>query len=151
RPAVFPEPAADDPSDPARRALVAVRDEMLARARRTPAGAAIHLDDLDLDRLIGPGPSFRWAAGVLFQLAARDFGAVESGDYRIVLNALFHGAGLSLSRFAHLLGGEIVSELKRAWSVLERPGAIVAEVTYNHGGRTANAGLRPAIFAHEIE
>jgi hypothetical protein len=75
-----------------------------------------------------------------------------------VLNGIFHGAGLSLSRFAHLLGGDgdgdanpIVRELRRAWSVLSRPGAIVAEVTYNHGGRTANAGLRPAIFAHEIE
>jgi hypothetical protein len=27
----------------------------------------------------------------------------------------------------------------------------LAELTYNHLGRTANAGLRPAIFAHEIE
>jgi hypothetical protein len=65
---------------------------------------------------------------------------------------------LSLSRFAFLLGGErrddenpVVRELRRAWSILDRPGAIVAELTYNHGGRTANAGLRPAIFAHEIE
>jgi len=44
-----------------------------------------------------------------------------------------------------------VRELRRAWSVLNRSGAIMAELTYNHMGRTANAGLRPAIFDYEIE
>jgi hypothetical protein len=31
------------------------------------------------------------------------------------------------------------------------PGAVPAELTYNHEARTANAGLRPALFAREIE
>ena len=28
---------------------------------------------------------------------------------------------------------------------------MLAEVTYNHLGRSANAGLRPSLFRHEIE
>jgi hypothetical protein len=82
---------------------------------------------------------------VLFQIGAAEAAAIEHGDYRLVLNGIFQGAGLSLSRFAHLLGEEVSErELRRAWSVVERTGAIVAELTYNHLGRTANAGLRPA-------
>ena len=149
RPAAFPEPSRDDPEASAHRALGAVRDLIAERGR---LGGPVTLDDADLDRLVGPGrPSFRWAAGVLFQIDAADRASLDAGDYRIVLNGLFHGAGLSLSRFAHLLGDDVVAELRRAWSVVTRPGAIVAELTYNHGGRTANAGLRPAIFGHEIE
>jgi hypothetical protein len=34
---------------------------------------------------------------------------------------------------------------------LAPPGALVAEVTYNHLGRSANAGLRPTVLRHEIE
>jgi hypothetical protein len=76
----------------------------------------------------------------------------------LVLGSFFQGMGLALARFANLLGGDaggeenpVVAELLRGWSRLERDGAIVAELTYNHGFRTANAGLRPAIFRHEIE
>jgi hypothetical protein len=75
-----------------------------------------------------------------------------------VLSAVFNGAGLALARFHHLHGGgregdenPVVCELKRAWRCIERAGAIVAEMTYNHRARTANAGLRPSIFSHEIE
>jgi hypothetical protein len=134
-----------------------VRDHLAAGAALRP-GEPVILDDDAIDRLIPGAPEPRWACGVLFQVAARDAAAIGRGDYLLALNGLLHGAGLSLSRFSHLLGSgregddnPIVSELRRAWSVLERPPAIVAELTYNHAGRTANAGLRPSIFRHEIE
>ena len=137
RPAAFPEPASDGPSP-----LEAVRDY---------AASAGVLDDAVLDRLVPGAPEPPWACGVLFQVGAASPEAIARGEYQLTLNGLFHGAGLSLSRFAHLLGDPVVTELRRAWSVLLRPGAILAELTYNHGGRTANAGLRPSIFEHEIE
>src|SRR6185436_11173045 len=160
RPAAFPEPATGESAEADRgaRAMSAVRDYLAATARVTAPGTAIVFDDAVLDRLVPDTIEPRWACGVLFQIAAHDPDAVARGEHQLVLNGIFHGAGLSLSRFAYLLGGEreddqnpIVRELRRAWSVLDRPPAIVAELTYNHMGRTANAGLRPAVFAHEIE
>jgi hypothetical protein len=158
RPAAFPEPVADGSGEAGPHAMDAVRAYLGDAACQAEPGTAIALDGAVLDRLFPEAPDPRWACGVLFQVAARDADAVTRGEYLVVLNGIFHGAGLSLSRFSHLLGGEqgsdenpIVRELRRAWAVLDRPGAIVAELTYNHGGRTANAGLRPAIFAHEIE
>jgi len=160
RPAAFPEPAGGVAPEAGRgaRAMAAVRDHLAAAARSAAPGEAIVFDDEVLERLVPGAPEPRWACGVLFQIAARNAEAITGGERRLVLNGLFHGAGLSLSRFAHLLGGEreddtnpIVRELRRAWSVLSRPDVIVAELTYNHMGRTANAGLRPAIFEHEIE
>jgi len=143
RPAAFPEPEAED--ERARSVLAAARDALADRRVATLPGLLAAAG-------IAGAPEPRWAAGVLFQIAAADASAIERGEYRLVLNGIFQGAGLSLSRFAHLLGDEAVeAELRRAWSVVERPGAIVAELTYNHLGRTANAGLRPAIFPFEIE
>ena len=151
RPAAFPDPGTGG-------AMAAVRDHLAAAARNAAPGDTIAFDEALLDRLIPGTAAPRWACGVLFQIAARGSEAVTRGEHLLVLNGIFHGAGLSLSRFAHLLGGErqddenpIVRELRRAWSVLRRPPAIMAELTYNHGGRTANAGLRPAVFEHEIE
>lgn len=149
RPPAFPAPSG------ARAELLAtVRDHVATSSDGDP----VTLDDATLDRLVPGLPEPRWACGVLFQIAAAGPERIARGEYLLALNGLFHGAGLSLSRFAWLLGGEradlanpIVQELKRAWSVVERPGAIVAELTYNHMARTANAGLRPAIFEHEIE
>jgi len=159
RPAAFPEPAKGETVEAERSAaaMTAVRDYLAAAARKTAPGGAIVFDDNVLDRLAPGLPVPRWACGILFQIAARDANAVTRGEHLLVLNAIFHGAGLSLSRFAHLLGGDrdednpIVRELRRAWSVLHRPHAIVAELTYNHMARTANAGLRPAVFENEIE
>ena len=160
RPAAFPEPAAGGSIEADRSALAmaAVRDHLADIAREAAPGETTALDGATLDRLLPGTPDPHWACGVLFQIAARDPEAVTRGEHLLILNGIFHGAGLSLSRFAHLLGGErqdegnpIVRELRRAWSVLDRPPAIVAELTYNHNGRTANAGLRPAIFEHEIE
>src|SRR5262249_1722666 len=90
------------------------------------------------------------------QVAAPDAAAIAGGRYRIVLNAFF-GAGIALARFAWLLGegglpsSAIVREVGRFAAPLAPPGAIVAEITYNHLGRSANAGLRPPVLAHEIE
>ena len=160
RPAAFPEPAAGSSTEAERgiHAMAAVRDHIAAEALQAKPLESIALDDAVLDRLVPHASDPAWACGVLFQVAAADADAISRGEHLLVLNGIFHGAGLSLSRFAYLLGGErqddenpVVRELRRAWRVLDRPGAIVAELTYNHGGRTANAGLRPAIFAHEIE
>ena len=41
--------------------------------------------------------------------------------------------------------------MARSWQPLAREGAVLAEITYNHFGRSANAGLRPVLFRHEIE
>src|SRR5205823_5159446 len=67
------------------------------------------------------------------------------------------GGGLSLSRLAALHGeagaehaGWIEEELRRGYQWMGRNGAVLAEVTFMHGGRTANAGLRPPLLAHEI-
>jgi hypothetical protein len=160
RPAAFPDPYGDGSIDAAGegRAMSAVREHLATAAREAAAGVPITFDDAVLDRLVPGNTEPRWACGVLFQIAAGDPEAVARGEHLLVLNGVFHGAGLSLSRFAHLLGGEsrnddnpIVRELRRAWSVLNRPPAIMAELTYNHMARTANAGLRPAIFEYEIE
>jgi len=160
RPAAFPEPSGQEAGGTpgAAAAMAAVKDYLAAAALTVDGDRPIVLDETVLERLIPDAPDPRWACGVLFQVAAPDVAAIARGEHLLVLNGLFHGAGLSLSRFSHLLGGEdrdpgnpVVRELRRAWSVLDRPGAIVAELTYNHLARTANAGLRPAIFTHEIE
>jgi hypothetical protein len=118
----------------------------------------VELDEAAVDALVGVAPSPAWSCGVLFQVAARSLRDIDEGRYRVVLNSLFNGGGLALARFAHLLGGgappeknPIVGELRRGWSLHERPGAVLAEITYNHDGRTANAGLRPALVPYEIE
>ncbi len=124
--------------------------------RARAGGEEVQLTDEDWDLLLdGLPPEPVWSAGALFQIAARDPGEVAAGRYRIVLNALF-GAGIALARFAHLHGGPgadnpVAREVLRSWQPLEREGAILAEVTYNHLGRSANAGLRPSLFRHEIE
>jgi hypothetical protein len=74
------------------------------------------------------------------------------------LNAFFPGAGLSVARLAHLhapatveVENPIVRQLRDGWARQARPGAAHAEITFMHGARTANAGLRPSIFPLEIE
>ncbi|HEY3568410.1 MAG TPA: lantibiotic dehydratase [Thermoanaerobaculia bacterium] len=116
----------------------------------------VALTDEDWEILLnGLPPEPVWSAGALFQIAAREPGEIAAGHYRMVLNALF-GAGIALARFSHLLGGPgadnpVAREVRRSWRPLEREGAILAEVTYNHFGRSANAGLRPSLYRHEIE
>jgi hypothetical protein len=124
--------------------------------RAGEGGDEVAIRDQDWEHLLdGVPPEPAWSAGALFQIAAESPGEIAAGRYRLVLNGLF-GAGIALARFAHLHGGPdadnpVAREVLRSWQPLERPGAVLAEVTYNHLGRSANAGLRPSLFRHEIE
>ncbi|HET9300796.1 MAG TPA: lantibiotic dehydratase [Candidatus Polarisedimenticolaceae bacterium] len=155
RPVDFPDPTRvavqGEGADVAAQALVRARDHFARRAREAGPGEEIQITEAEVCALVGDFPEPRWSAGVLFHVAARSEDAIARGDYRLVLSALFQGTGLALARFAHLHGDAVVQELRAGWSCLEREGAILAELTYNHSYRTANAGLRPSIFAHEIE
>lgn len=162
RPLEFPEPAAGDDGDrsvaKARAVARRARDWFAARAREAAPGEEVEFGEEELRSLAGDVPEPRWACGVLFQIAAGSGRDVEAGRYRLAINSLFNGWGLAVARFADLLGGgsaaeenPVVRELRAGWSSLARPGAVLAELTYNHAGRTANAGLRPVLFRHEIE
>src|SRR5262245_46859195 len=160
RPIAFPDPARVALSGETREASTALaraREHFAQRAREARPGEELQISESEIREIVGNFPEPRWSCGALFQVAAADVASIHRGEYRLVLSALLHGAGLALARFAHLLGGEptaenpVVRELRRGWSCLERPGTIVAELTYNHNYRTANAGLRPSIFRHEIE
>jgi hypothetical protein len=156
RPDTFP-PA---PAGAAEAAAVFARTRDWFAARARAAGEAgseeVAIGDPDWETLLdGLPPEPAWSAGALFQIAAKSPGAIAEGEYRMVLNGLF-GAGIALARFAHLHGGPdadnpVAREVLRSWRPLERPGALLAEVTYNHLGRSANAGLRPSLFPYEIE
>lgn len=161
---VFPEPPGPAAAGPdglaARERFARLRDRLAAAARDAAAAGLeeVELAEDELESAVGPLPDPSWSAGVLFQLAAPDAAAIAAGRGRIVLDAIFSGAGFAMSRFWHLHGegaplddNPIVRTVREAWSALERAGAILAEVTYMHGARTANAGLRPPIFRHEIE
>jgi hypothetical protein len=152
RPDSFP-PAPPGASE-AESVFARTRDFFAARARA--GGEEVEITEGDWETLLdGLPPEPVWSAGALFQIAARDPGEIAAGRYRMVLNGLF-GAGIALARFSHLLGGpgadnRVAREVLRSWQPLAREGAILAEVTYNHFGRSANAGLRPSLFRHEIE
>ena len=161
-PSGFPAPSADPPVDGLEaEAWAAARrtfDYFVRRAEASAPGDVIEIDESTARALAGDRPEPRWAAGALFQIAARSGADIDAGRAPLVLNALFNGIGLALSRFAHLLGrgrvdllNPVIAELRRAWSAMEREGAVIAEITFNHEARTANAGLRPVLFLHEIE
>jgi hypothetical protein len=150
RPESFPQapPGASD----AEAAMERARDWFVRRARAAlEAGQEeVALTEEDWDFLIAGAPEPVWSAGALFQIAARDASGITAGRYRMTLNALF-SAGIGLARFGWLHGDAILPELERSWAPVARPGALLAEVTFNHFGRSANAGLRPGIYPHEIE
>lgn len=157
RPGSFPDaPPGELGGEEAGAILERTRDFFAGRARAASADGLeeVGLTDEDWDTLTAGLPEPLWSAGALFQVAARSPEDVAAGRYRLVLNALF-GAGIALARFAHLLGDEadnpVAGEVARSWQPLARQGAVLAEITYNHLGRSANAGLRPALFRHEIE
>ncbi len=172
RPAAFPAPP---PGEDAAAALFArTTGWFAARARAALAAgeAEVALTDADWEVLVDGLPEPFWSAGALFQLAAETPEEIAAGRYRIVLNALF-GAGIALARFAHLHGGAdpadpdkadnpVTAEVARSWETLARgtrgtrgtaepAGRVFAEISYNHFARSANAGLRPVLFRHEIE
>lgn len=159
-PAAFPEPnrSGDAPEwDEARRAFHACREALARRARETPRGEEIVLSDADWEALAGPAPAPPFSCGVLFQVDAADAAAIDAGRWRACVNAIYPGGGLSVARLAWLHAprapGEtawIEDELARGHRWRERAGAVLAEVSFLHGGRTANAGLRPPLLAREI-
>jgi hypothetical protein len=162
RPVAFPDPgriaSRGSGTEEAGEAFRKARELFAELARGSGPGEEIEVPEERLRSAVGDRPEPRWSCGVLFQVAARSVDSFARGDYRIVVSAIFQGAGLALARFAHLLGKDtplhenpVVRELRRGWSCLGREGAIVAELTYNHNFRTANAGLRPSLFPHEIE
>lgn len=128
-----------------------------ARAAAATGAGEVVLSEADWIEIAGDAPEPRFSCAALFQVAALTAESVSSPDARVCLNALFPGAGLSVARLAHLHrrgdGGTnpIVRVLEEGWARRARPGAAFAEVTFMHGGRTANAGLRPPLFPLEIE
>jgi hypothetical protein len=165
RPAAFIEPAAvaGRPVQPVAEATERFRRarDFFARTAREAASAgrvAVDLAEAGWADVVDGAPVPRLSAGVLFQVAAQSAGAIERGEYAICLNGFFPGAGLSVARLAHLHANgaalevnPIVREIRGGWAWMERPGTVIAEITYMHSGRTANAGLRPRVFRHEIE
>lgn len=159
RPTAFPAPqehAGRSGGD----AFSRVTEFFAERARQAHRSGAeeVELSDEDWASLGGGQEEPPWAAGVLFQVAARSLADLEAGRYRVVLNDLFTGVGVALARFAHLhrpadpeSGHPIVAELERASRHFARDGALLAEVTFNPWGRTSNAGLRIPFLEHEIE
>jgi lantibiotic biosynthesis dehydratase-like protein len=106
--------------------------------------------------LVPGGPPRPWMAGALFQIVPGPTLHTSDPECRLVLNALFHGCGLALSRFHDLYDADserqsILRTLRDGWGSLVPEGAIPAEIGYLPGGRTANACLRPRLFEHEIE
>ncbi len=160
RPAAFPEPHGDERRAPewseAGAAFRRFRDHFAARARDAAGLAEITIGPAEWERLLGERPVPAYSCGVLFQVAAGDLDALAAGRWRACLNAIYPGGGLSVSRLASLHrapdgGGWIEDELRRGYRWLGRDGAVLAEVGFMHGGRTANAGLRPPLLACEIE
>jgi hypothetical protein len=158
----FPAPGDNPPSNPLEieswRCRRRIWEWFVGQAEGAAPGSVVELDASTARALAGDFAEPRWSAGALFQIASKSAAGVSEGRYAIVVNGLFNGIGLALSRFAHLLGGgrsaadnELLAELRRAWRAMERPGAVLAELTFNHEARTANAGLRPVLFDHEIE
>jgi hypothetical protein len=157
RPTAFPPPAAASGGEERSR-LGRIVEHLAGRARA--AGAEdireVRLDPAEFETL-APSVSRPWMAGALFQIAAPSVEAADGPGARLALNALFQGAGLALARFHDLLEpglgreGRIGSTLTRGLAPLVPEGAIPAEITYAHWGRTANAGLRPRLYTHEIE
>ena len=163
RPAVpvgFPEPNRSNDAPEwaeARRAYGAAREWFVRRAAATPPGAEIALTAGDWEALPGTPAAPPFSCGVLFQLEAADTPAIDAGRWRACVNAIYPGGGFSIARLASLHAprspGEVAwvdEELARGHRWLEREGAVLAEVSFMHGGRTANAGLRPPLLAHEI-
>jgi lantibiotic biosynthesis dehydratase-like protein len=161
RPSSFPEPAGartGEATERARRSFVRARDAFARLARRAEAEGAeeVALTLEDWSPILEETPVPPWFSGVLFQVDAAGEEEVSAGGARLALNGIFSGSGLASARLADLHGAgrtpnPIALDVKREWARLERDGAILAEITYMHWGRTANAGLRLPIFPYEIE
>ena len=171
RPVAFPSPMPGRSDSKLRSATARTfersRDFFAGRAREAVArgGIEVELSEADWNEIAGDNPEPRFSCAALFQIAARSLEDVSALQALVCLNAFFPGAGLSIARLAHLhaaAGAEgssggpedqnpIIRQVREGWARQRRPGAAHAEITFMHGGRTANAGLRPPIFPLEIE
>lgn len=160
--AAFASAAAGPADSPRRaeagRAFERARDLFARRAREAAEAGSDEaaLTEEDWASIAGDGAAPRFSCAALFQVDAESAGQVGSANARLYLNAIFPGAGLSVARLAHLHRetsgpNPIELALREGWSRRARPGAAFAEITFMHGGRTANAGLRPPLFPLEIE
>ncbi len=155
-PAVFPDVASEDSLGDSETKWTKIQDVLARWARQHQGQEEAAAPWQELLGCVDRDQSPRWCSSVLFQVAAKNATELAKQQYRVVVNALFPGAGIAMARFHELLSGErndsrLTEELLRGWTPYQRDGATLAEVTYMHGGRTANAGLRPALFDHEIE
>jgi hypothetical protein len=166
RPVSFPEPSggsgglADEARQRAHRRFLRARDAFsrLAHKAEEQGAEEVALSLEDWSEILEEAPDPAWFCGALFQVEAPSAQEVLSERARLALNGLFSGSGLASARLDHLHGSgrgpsesPIARDVRREWGRLERKGAILAEVTYMHWGRTANAGLRPSLFSYEIE
>jgi|GEM_PF-855318 len=157
----FPPPPSGDSrlAREGREAYERARGFFARRAREAAATGAeeVRLSNGDWERLLGDTPEPRWVAGAVVQVAASEARELDAGRYRVAINDLFTGLGLALARFATLHHGAdpgpnpIIEELKQGAERFRPPGAVLAEITYNHWGRAANAGLRIPFLDDEIE
>ncbi len=154
RPAALPDPESVE-SGKGAGAFTRVRAFLAARAAEAGEAREAALDPGAFLAAVGPVAPPRWAAGALFQVGVESVEAAAGRETRFYLNALFNGVGLALSRFHRLhaaeLGEAVPALIRGAWERIAPPGAVPAELTYSHWGPTANASLRPRVFAHEIE
>ena len=171
RPAAFVSPNSGRSDSKLRTAAgIAFQGARKFFARRAREAAASDMTEVELSEddwieIAGDAPEPRFSCAALFQVAASSLEEVSALRASVCLNAFFPGAGLSIARLAHLHGevgdegaggwsydrNPIVHQLQDGWAQQARPGAAHAEITFMHGGRTANAGLRPPIFPLEIE
>jgi hypothetical protein len=158
RPWGFPPPPGNGAiADDSRRAYTRIRDTFAEQARLAEAEGRdeISLDELDWNALLGATPEPRWSCGVLFQIDANGATGASVDQGRLVVSAIYPGYGLASARLSHLHARNrrdpIADDTRNGWNWMEHDGAALAEITYMHGGRTANAGLRPTIVPREIE
>jgi hypothetical protein len=162
RPAAFVSPGSGRSRSAIRveagRAFERAREFFVRRARdAAEQGAAeVEMSEADWSEIAGGASEPRFSCAALVQVAAPSAEEVRAGHARVCLNAFFPGAGVSVARLAHLHGGAedpdpIARQLKDGLALWAKPGAAQAEITFMHGGRTANAGLRPPILPLEIE
>ncbi len=147
-------PTVDTEAEAARRAWLRTTAAEALRTRQL----AVRLEESDLARLAGPGPTPDRAPISVdlscFVLAgsAED---VDRGDFRLLIgpNLGAQAAGRTLGRFADLLGPDgsrAAAEVAAAVRDLQ-PGRLHAELVYlPRRPRAANVAVRPQLHDHEV-
>ena len=145
----FPEvPSEDRPWGKRERHLLTLLGSALGEGREE-----IRLETKDIERLTIPSPGpLPNSIEVLATILAPSAGAIERGDFRLLLNSASGPPGAQcLGRFCHAdpTLAHRVQGLLRA-EELHDPDAIHAEVVHLPEGRLGNILLRPQLRSHEI-